>query len=44
MDIDVLIDTNRIPTNLIQKHIKVIIYHDQEGFMIGIQRWFNIQK
>jgi hypothetical protein len=35
---------NKILTNWIQKHIKMIIHHDQVDFIPGIQRWFNIRK
>ena len=30
--------------NQIQKYIKNVIDHDQVGFILGKQGWFNIQK
>jgi abortive infection bacteriophage resistance protein len=33
---------NKIMTKRIQQHIKKIIHHDQENFILGMQGWFNI--
>ena len=35
---------NKILANCIQKYIKKIIWHDQMGFIPGMQRWYNIHK
>ena len=35
---------NKLLTNQFQQHIKMLIYHDQVGFIPGIEGFFNIHK
>ena len=43
MNIDAKI-LNKILTKCIQKHIKKFIHHYQDGFISGMQGFFNIHK
>ena len=35
---------NKTSANRIQQHVRKLTYHDQVGFIPGVQRFFNIDK